>query len=44
MNYMASLSDTAFTLCVKHTATLAKTLNDQVREVEAELSIALSND
>lgn len=44
MNYMASLNDAAFATCVKNAATLAKTLNDQVREIEAELSTALADD
>jgi predicted amidohydrolase len=44
MNYMASLSDDSFAACVKNAATLAKTLNDQVREIEAELSDSLASD
>jgi hypothetical protein len=44
MNYMASLNDEAFATCVKNASTLAKTLNDQVRLVEAELSTALADD
>lgn len=37
MNYMASLSDEAFAACVKTATTLAKELNESVREIEAEL-------
>jgi len=37
MNYMASLSDEAFAASVKSATELAKTLNDSVREIEAEL-------
>lgn len=37
MNYMASLSDDAFSACVKSATTLAKSLNESVREIEAEL-------
>ena len=43
MSYMASLSDAAFAQCVKNASSLAKTLNDQVREVEAELSSTLAD-
>tara|TARA_B100000809_G_scaffold262216_1_gene312701 strand:- start:2403 stop:2819 length:417 start_codon:yes stop_codon:yes gene_type:complete len=42
MSYIASLSDEAFTACVKSAAELAKTLNDQVRDIEAELSQSLA--
>jgi len=38
MNYMVALSDNAFTACVKGATALAKTLNESVREIEAELS------
>lgn len=37
MNYMASLSDEAFAASVKSATQLAKTLNESVREIEAEL-------
>ena len=37
MSYMASLSDDAFAACVKTATTLAKELNDSVRQIEAEL-------
>jgi hypothetical protein len=37
MNYMASLSDEAFAACVKTATSLAKELNDSVKEIEAEL-------
>lgn len=43
MNYMASLNDDAFAACVKGAAALAKTLNDQVREIEAELDQDLAD-
>lgn len=43
MNYMASLNDDAFAACVKGAAALAKTLNDQVREIEAELGNELAD-
>lgn len=41
MNYMSALSDDAFAACVKSATVLAKTLNQQVREIEAELSADL---
>jgi len=44
MNYMASLSDESFATCVKNASVLAKTLNDQVREIENELSVTLADD
>jgi hypothetical protein len=37
MNYMASLSDEAFAACVKTATTLAKELNESVREIESQL-------
>ena len=37
MNYMASLSDDAFEASVKSAVALAKSLNESVREIEAEL-------
>ena len=43
MNYMASLSDDAFASCVKSATTLAKSLNDSVQEIEAELGSELTN-
>ena len=43
MNYIASLEDDAFSACIKIAAELAKTLNDQVREIEAELSQTLAD-
>jgi hypothetical protein len=42
MNYMAALSDNAFAACVKGASQIAKTLNSQVRDIEAELSSELS--
>ena len=41
MNYMSSLSDDAFAACVKSATMLAKSLNEQVREIEAELGADL---
>ena len=43
MNYMASLSDDAFSSCVKSATTLAKSLNDSVQEIEAELGSELTD-
>lgn len=43
MNYMASLSDDAFSSCVKSATTLAKSLNESVQEIEAELGSELTN-
>ena len=43
MAYMASLSDEAFAAAVKGAAALAKTLNDQVRDIEAELGQDLAD-
>lgn len=37
MSYMASLNDDAFAACVKTATTLAKELNESVRQIEAEL-------
>lgn len=43
MSYMASLNDDAFSACVKSATVLAKTLNDQVRGIEAELGDELAD-
>lgn len=43
MNYMASLSDDAFASCVKSATTLAKSLNESVQEIEAELGSELTD-
>ena len=43
MNYMASLSDDAFASCVKSATTLAKSLNDSVKEIEQELGQELTS-
>jgi len=43
MNYMAALSDDAFASCVKSATTLAKSLNDSVQEIEAELGSELTD-
>jgi translation elongation factor EF-Ts len=43
MNYMASLSDDAFASSVKSATMLAKSLNDSVQEIEAELGSELTN-
>ena len=37
MNYIASLSDDAFAACVKTATSLAKSLNESVKVIEAEL-------
>lgn len=44
MHYMAALSDEAFGASVKGATTLAKSLNESVREIEAELSTDLIDD
>ena len=41
--YMASLSDDAFASCVKSATTLAKSLNDSVKEIEQELGQELTS-
>jgi hypothetical protein len=43
MAYMSSLNDAAFSACVKTATVLAKTLNEQVREIEAELGSDLAS-
>ena len=43
MNYMSALSDDAFASCVKSATTLAKSLNDSVQEIEAELGSELTH-
>ena len=43
MNYMASLSDEAFAASVKSATQLAKSLNESVREIEAELGSDIVN-
>jgi hypothetical protein len=43
MAYMTALSDDAFAACVKTATALAKTLNEQVRTIEAELGDELAN-
>jgi len=43
MNYMASLSDDAFASSVKSATMLAKSLNDSVQEIEAELGSELTD-
>lgn len=44
MNYMTALSDEAFTACVKSTTALAKSLNESVRTIEAELDSDLASE
>lgn len=44
MNYMSALSDEAFTACVKTTTALAKTLNESVRVIEAEMDSDLASE
>jgi predicted amidohydrolase len=41
MAYMASLEDDAFAACVKSATVLAKSLNESVRQIEAEMSTDL---
>lgn len=43
MAYMTALSDEAFAACVKTATVLAKTLNEQVRGIEAELGDELAD-
>jgi hypothetical protein len=43
MNYMDSLSDSAFAACVKTATTLAKSLNESVQLIEAELGSDLAD-
>ena len=43
MNYMAALSDDAFSSCVKSATVLAKTLNESVHQIEAELGTELTD-
>lgn len=43
MNYMASLSDDAFASSVKSATMLAKSLNESVQEIEAELGSELTD-
>lgn len=43
MAYMTALSDEAFSACVKTATTLAKSLNEQVRTIEAELGDELAD-
>ena len=43
MAYMASLSDDAFSACVKSATVLAKSMNESVRQIEAELSTDLAD-
>ena len=44
MQYMASLNDEAFEASVKGAVVLAKSLNESVREIEAELGSDLLDD
>lgn len=44
MHHMAALNDNAFSACVKSATTLAKTLNQSVKEIETELSAELVQD
>lgn len=44
MAYMTALSDEAFTACVKTTTALAKTLNEAVRVIEAEMDSDLASE
>lgn len=44
MQYMSSLKDEAFEACVKSAVALAKSLNESVREIEAELGTDILED
>jgi|TARA_B110000908_G_scaffold122880_1_gene144098 hypothetical protein len=44
MNYMIALKDEAFSACVKSTTAIAKQLNYEVQQVEAELQSDLASD
>ncbi len=44
MHHMVAMSDEAFAASVKTAATLAKTLNEEVRQIEAELGADLVED
>lgn len=43
MAHMAALNDEAFSACVKSTTVLAKTLNESVQQIEAELGPELAD-
>jgi len=44
MNYMVALDDEAFGACVKSATAIAKSLNNEVMQVEAELQTELASD
>ena len=44
MQYMAIIKDEAFEACVKSAVALMKSLNESVREIEAELGTDLLED
>ena len=44
MNYMVSLEDEAFAACVKTATSIAKQLNYEVQQIEAELQADLASE
>lgn len=44
MNYMVSLQDEAFSACVKEATSIAKQLNYEVQQIEAELQSELASE
>tara|TARA_B100000809_G_scaffold226192_1_gene237663 strand:- start:380 stop:802 length:423 start_codon:yes stop_codon:yes gene_type:complete len=44
MNYMVALEDEAFAACVKSATSIAKQLNYEVQQIEAELQSELASD
>jgi len=44
MNYMVALEDEAFSACVKETTSIAKQLNYEVQQIEAELQSELASE
>ena len=44
MSYMVSLEDEAFTACVKEATSIAKQLNYEVQQIEAELQSELASE
>jgi len=44
MNYMVSLEDEAFSACVKEATSIAKQLNYEVQQIEAELQSELASE
>ena len=44
MNYMVALEDEAFAACVKEATSIAKQLNYEVQQIEAELQSELASE